>query len=298
MNPVLMRHVETTNESFKAWRNGNPYLHNPWHYHPEVEITLITKGEGILFIGDKILNYKQNELIMIGPNLPHEWRSGIKKTNDYYSECIAIHFNKNFPGEDFYKIPEASPINHLFDLCCRGVKVNEECVKAFVKERLLLLIETKGIERINILLSILNCIASSSGIELLSSSGFVSSINERQNSRMNLIYKYVINNFKNQISVDSVARQLNMTTSSFCRFFKERTTKSFIKYLNEIRVGYACKLLLEENYSISEIAYESGFENISNFNKQFKNIKKITPSQFILLLSKKRPESVLSAAES
>jgi AraC-like DNA-binding protein len=286
MNPVLMRHVETTNESFKSWKNGHPYLHNPWHYHPEVEITLITNGEGVLFIGDKILNYRQNELILIGPNLPHEWRSDIQQRDDFYSECIALHFNKNFPGDDFYKIPEAGHINHLFDLSLQGIRVTEEAAKDFIKEKLLLLIETKGIERIGILFSILNRIAISSDIELLSSSGFVSSINERQNSRMNLIYKYAISHFKNPISVDLVAQQMNMTTSSFCRFFKERTNKSFMKYINELRVGYACRLLLEEKGTISEIAYGSGFENISNFNKQFKKIKEITPSQFLTLINK------------
>jgi len=288
MNPVLMRHMEPTNESFKAWKNGNPYLHNPWHYHPEVEITFITRGEGILFIGDGIMNYKQNELIMIGTNLPHEWRSDINQPIDYYSECIAVHFNKQFPGEDFYKIPEATPINNLYDLSLRGIRVNEEATKTFVKEKLLKLIETTGIVRINILFSILNNIAYCPDVELLSSSGFFSSVNESQTYRMNLIYKYVINNFKNQVSIDSVAQQVNMTATSFCRFFKKRTTKSFIQYINEIRVGYACKLLLEENQSISEIAYESGFENISNFNKQFKKIKNITPSQFIMYLAKKK----------
>ena len=283
MKPVLMRHVETTNESFKAWKNGNPYLHNPWHYHPEVEITLITKGEGVLFIGDKISKYSNQELVMIGSNLPHEWRSDSNPSNDHYSECLAVHFNKNFPGEDFYKIPEALPINYLLDLSLRGIKVNEEAAKLFIREKLLLLIKTTGIERINILFSILNRIASCSDIELLSSAGFFNSINDRQTDKMNIIYKYVINNFKNQISIDLVAQQVNMTTTSFCRFFKKGTSKSFIQYINEIRVGYACKLLLEENFSISEIAYESGFENISNFNKQFKKIKNITPSQFVVM---------------
>jgi len=288
MNPILMRHMEPTNESFKAWKNGNPYLHNPWHYHPEVEITYITRGDGVLFIGDKILDYKQNELIMIGANLPHEWRSDINEAKDYYSECIAVHFNRNFPGEDFYNIPEAMPINYLFDLSMRGIKVREESAKAFIKEKLLALITTKGIERISLLFSILNRISICSDIELLSSAGFFNSISERQNDRINHIYKYVINNFKNEISIDAIATQVNMTTTSFCRFFKSRTSKSFIRYINEVRVGYACKLLLEENYAISEIAYDSGFENISNFNKQFKKIKNITPSQFIMLISKNK----------
>ena len=222
MNPVLMRHIETTNESFKAWRNGKPYLDNPWHYHPEVEITFIIRGCGI-----------------------------------------------------------------LFDMAQRGVKVNGAAAKQYIREKMLLLPETTGIERINMLFSILNVIVTCSNVELLSSAGFFSSINERQHHRMNQIYKYVIENFKNPVSVDHIAKELNMTGSSFCRFFKKRAAKSFIQYINEIRVGYACKLLLEENYSVSEIAYESGFENISHFNKQFKKIKNVTPTQFNVLLSKK-----------
>jgi AraC-like DNA-binding protein len=232
---------------------------------------------------------------MIGANLPHEWRSDINETKDYYSECIAVHFNRNFPGEAFYNIPEAMPINYLFDLSQRGIKVREEAAKAYIKEKLLLLIDTKGIERISILFSILNRISICSDIEQLSSVGFFNSISERQNDRINQIYKYVINNFKNEISVDAVAKYVNMTTTSFCRFFKSRTSKSFIRYINEVRVGYACKLLLEENYTISEIAYESGFENISNFNKQFKKIKNITPSQFIMLISKNKATPLIKA---
>ena len=96
MKPVLMRHVETTTESFKAWKNANPYLHNPWHYHPELEITVIIKGSGVLFVGDKIINYGENELFLIGSNLTHEWRSDIKTPLDNYSQSIAVHFMKNF----------------------------------------------------------------------------------------------------------------------------------------------------------------------------------------------------------
>ncbi|MDP2336412.1 MAG: AraC family transcriptional regulator [Bacteroidota bacterium] len=282
-----MRHIETTAESFKSWTNANPYLHNPWHYHPELEITVIIKGKGTLFVGDKILNYRENELFLIGPNLPHEWRSDIDKSNDYYSQNIAVHFIKNFPGIDFEKIIEATPIRNLLKQSFMGIKVTEESTMKFVKEKLFLLIETKGIERINILFSILNAIATSSNLELLSSHSFVNSIDEGQNHKIIQVYKYVISNFKNQIPIDQVAQQVHMTSTSFCRFFKKSTNKSFIQYINEIRVGYSCKLLIEENYTISEAAYESGFENISNFNKQFKKIKKLTPTEFIALQSRK-----------
>lgn len=287
MKPVLMRHIETSTESFKAWKNSSPYLHNPYHYHPELEITIIIKGKGILFVGDKILNYGENELFLIGSNLPHEWRSDFKHNTDFYSQSIAVHFMKNLPGVDFEKIPEAVAIHKLLEQSVRGIKVAGSNTIEFVKEKLLLLIRTEGIERISLLFSILNAIASNSQLEMLSSPSFVNSFGDGENHKIIQVYKYMIANFKNHISLDQVAQQLNMTTTSFCRFFKKRTNKSFIQYLNEIRVGYSCKLLIEENYNISEVAYESGFENISHFNKQFKKIIKLTPKEFISLQSTK-----------
>ena len=278
-----MRHVETPpNDSFKSWENSNPYLHNPWHYHPECEVTYVNKGSGVLFVGDQVVNYKKDTLIMIGPNLPHEWRSDSREDPDFHSQTFAVHFNKYFLGADFYKIPEAAAVSQLMEQSVRGIQVNDIRTKKIVKDRLVSLLHTKGIERISLLFSILNHIALCTKAELLSSKIFVDSIDEGQNQRMNHIYKYVMDHFRDQISVDEIAHKVHMTTTSFCRFFKQRTNKSFIQYVNDIRIGYACKLLLEENYNISQIAYESGFENLSNFNKQFKKIKNITPRQFIL----------------
>ncbi|MCE6989702.1 AraC family transcriptional regulator [Dyadobacter sp. CY323] len=283
MKPVLMRHVATPpDDSFKSWENAGPYLHNPWHYHPECEITYVNKGSGVLFIGDQVLNYKQDTLIMIGPNLPHEWRSDSKENPDFHSQTFAVHFNKNFPGAEFYKIPEAAAVNHLLEQSVRGIQINDAKTKSIVKDKLMQLLNTKGLERISLLFSIFNNIVSCEEIELLSSLIFVNSIDEGQNHRMNKIYKYVMDHFRDQISVEEIACEVHMTTTSFCRFFKQRTNKSFIQYVNDIRIGYACKLLLQEDYNISQIAYESGFENLSNFNKQFKKIKNLTPRQFIL----------------
>lgn len=287
MKPVLMRHIETTTQSFKAWKNESPYIHNPWHYHPELEITAILKGKGVLFIGDRIMNYGENELFLIGPNLPHEWRSDFKKDTDFYSQSVAVHFKKNFPGVDFDQLSEAGLINKLIIQSVRGIKIKEPSIINFVKDKLNLLIETEGIERISLLFTILDSIAASPSLEPLCSPGFVQSFGAGENHKIIEVYKYMIANFKNHISLEEVADKLNMTTSSFSRFFKKRTNKSFVQYLNEIRVGYSCKLLIEKDYNISEVAYESGFENISHFNKQFKKIINLTPKQFIALQAQK-----------
>ena len=279
MKPILMRHVEVTNESFKAWVNLNPYMHNPWHYHPESELTFIEEGRGVLFVGDNVTTFCKNDLILIGSNLPHEYRSSIKEMPDYLSKSMSLHFKNDFPGQDFYKIPEAKIIFQILEQSKTGIKFNDPVVQEKVKKKMKEIFLAKGIDRINILFSILEMIAFSPKQEYLSSQSFIDSIKEGQDEKMNRIYKYIMANFKEQISIDDLASELNMTKTSFCRFFKKRAKKTFVQYVNEIRIGYACKLLYTESYNISETAYESGFENISNFNKQFLKVKKCTPSQ-------------------
>jgi len=287
MKPILMRHIETTTESFKAWVNVAPYLHNPWHYHPECELTTIEEGNGVLFAGDNVTTYEKNDLILLGPNLPHEYRSSIKSNPDYHSKSISVHFRSDFPGNDFYKIPEAKVIYEILAQSKRGIKLKDLPVQKKVKEKMTDIFEAKGIERINILFSILEIIASSDKHEYLSSQSFIDSIDEGQDQKMNKIYKFIMANFKEQISIEQLASEVNMTKTSFCRFFKKRTNKSFVQYVNEIRIGYACKLLYTQAYNISEAAYDSGFENISNFNKQFMKIKKETPSQILAKFTNK-----------
>jgi AraC-like DNA-binding protein len=287
MKPILMRHIETTTESFKAWINVAPYLHNPWHYHPECELTTIEEGQGVLFAGDNVTTYEKNDLILLGPNLPHEYRSSIRSNPDYHSKSMSVHFRSDFPGNDFYKIPEAKVIYEILAQSKRGIKLNDLQVQKKVKEKMTDIFEAKGIERINILFSILEIIASSNNHEYLSSQSFIDSIDEGQDEKMNKIYKFIMANFKEQISIEQLASEVNMTKTSFCRFFKKRTNKSFVQYVNEIRIGYACKLLYTQAYNISEAAYDSGFENISNFNKQFMKIKKETPSQIFAKFTNK-----------
>lgn len=279
MKPVLMRHVEPRNESFKAWKNGNPYIRIPWHYHPECEITYIHKGKGCLFVGDKMLKYGTHDIVLIGPNLPHEWRNDICNP-DFFSETISAHFKKKFLGEPFFQLSEVKSITNLLEKSSRGIKIDDRNRKTLIKEKMLMLPKTEGIAKINTLLQILDIISGSPNLTYLSSSSFAKSINFSQDSRINQVYEYVMKNFPNSISISDVAHLINMNDTSFCRFFKERTNKTFISYLNEIRIGYACKLLLERNLSVSQIAYESGFNNISYFNKQFKNVKKTTPTGF------------------
>jgi len=281
MKPLLMRHSEPINESFKIWENSNPYLHNPWHYHPECEITYIFKGNGILFVGDQKVSYNDDDVVILGPNLPHEWRSNIQDDPDLYSLSISLHFDQYLLGSQFYKLPEVSDVATLLDLSVCGIKIEDAETKKRLKTILTNLRQASGMTKIYMLLEVLHTISQSPGLTNLSSNSFLNSVEQGHDYRINQVYAYVMKNFSKTIMISDVASIISMTETSFCRFFKERTHKSFMRYLHEIRVGYSCKLLLEGNYSISQIAYKSGFGNMSNFNKQFKKVKNITPSSFL-----------------
>lgn len=234
-----------------------------------------------MYIGDQMTAYGDDELVLLGSNLPHEWRSDIIVSPDLYSESISIHFNRDFLGDYFYSLPETSLVASLLDEAQRGIKITDAQTKQVVKEEMILLRKLNGLPRICKLLDILHRLSVCKDMLPLSSKSFVAGIDQDRDHRINAVYQYVMKNFKRQISVQETAIVVNMTATSFCRFFKERTHRSFINYLHEVRVGYACRLLLEGRLSVSQVAYESGFSNMSNFNKQFRKIKQLTPVQFI-----------------
>ncbi|MBY5960246.1 AraC family transcriptional regulator [Membranicola marinus] len=281
MKPILMRHCEPRNESFKAWINSDPYVHNPWHFHPEFEFTYILRGKGTLFIGDSMESYAKDDLLVIGPNLPHELRSDIEEKPDNYSQSISIHFKYDFLNESFYDLPEMVQLNELLGLANRGIRLTDNQAKDLIRDNITKLPYMNGMKRVVKLLEILEIVSSSNSLNLLSSNSFTESIDPGQDHRINKIYEYVMKNFRRPISNADVAGLVNMTNTSFCRYFKKRTNKSFISYLNEIRVGYACKLLLEGKHTVAEVAFECGYEYVSYFNKIFKEIKGMTPSEYV-----------------
>ena len=282
MQPILLKHVTTVESSFKVWKNANPYYHNPWHYHTEYEITLIEKGRGTRFVGDHIEQYNDMDLIILGSNLPHEWRSDLKpdKEIDNISSSMAIHFKYDFLGLPFYSLPESTELNNFLEKANFGIKIQEISTINKVRYMIYEMMEKTGFNRLAIFLNLLNELITCQNYKLLSSEGFTNSSYHQEYEKINIIYEYMIKNFKNNITLDEVAATIHMTPASFCRYFKRGTHKTFVQYLNEIRTGYAKKLLVEDKYSISQAAYESGFNNLSNFNKQFRKINGMTPKDY------------------
>lgn len=283
MKPIL-RKIDTGAEySFSIREDIHSYLYNHWHYHPEVELTFIRKGKGIRLVGDSMQPFEDGDLILLGANIPHLWRSDasyFEQSSELTIEAIAIHFRTDFWGDTFFSLPEMAPIKKILERAQRGIKINGN-TGVDVTRKMEEILHARGIERIEQLLHILNRIAASEDCEPLSSSGFVQTYNANNTDRIDQIFNYTFTHFKEPLSIERVASAINLSPHSFCRYFKTRTLKTYWQFLLEVRIGHACKLLIEDKHNISEIAFESGFSNLSNFNRQFKAAMQMTPMQYV-----------------
>jgi AraC-like DNA-binding protein len=283
MRPILRKVDYGFNNSFSVREDIYPYLYNHWHYHPELELTYIRKGRGLRLVGDNMENFSDGDLILIGSNLPHVWRSHsdyFKGSPHLHVEAVAIQFREDFWGRDFLQLPEFAMIKELLYHAKRGIKINGKTAQKVIG-KMEAILKVRGVQRIEYLISMLFAIAQSKEYSFLSSVGFGKSYNFVNSDKINLVYAWTFSNFQKKISIPEVAAAANISRHSFCRYFKSRTLKTYWQFLLEVRVGYACKLLIENEYSVSQICYASGFNNLSNFNRQFKMVTGKTPLQYL-----------------
>jgi AraC-like DNA-binding protein len=282
--------------SFVVQKDVYPYYPTPWHYHPEYELVLVIKSTGQRTVGDYTEQFSDGDLVFIGPNLPHSYQNDsvyYQKNSVLTAEAIVIHFKEDFLGKEFFDLPEMIYVNQLFDKAKFGLKILGD-TRQQISDIMLEMQALNGHKRFIQLLTILEILSVSKEVQLLANSGFVQESTVSDNDRLAKVHEYIMKNFKNDISLVDVAKVANMSVPSFCRFFKACTRKGFSNFLNGIRVGYACKLLLEDRYNISQNCYESGFNNMSNFNRQFKKFMGESPSQYKQRVSQLISTSYLS----
>jgi AraC-like DNA-binding protein len=275
MLPNFEKIEANINHSFHINHMKVDYFPSMRHFHPEVEILLVIHGTGTRFVGDSVEAFVPGDLVMIGPNVSHEWCSD-RNTENSISEAIYILFNTEIMGNDFWNLPESKIILKIIQQSERGIKLTGK-----TRDEVAYLMKSidalYGFSRITMLMTILEMIAFNGEYQYLASPVLNNAINERDTERLNKVYKYVTDNFQHAISLQKAAFFANLSTAAFCRYFKKRTNKTFIQFLNEVRIGQACRLLVNENYSIAEICYTCGFNNNSYFIRQFKTITGFTP---------------------
>jgi len=246
------------------------------HQHKEIQISIVLRGEGTYIIGDCVGDFKPNDIFVLGENLPHVFKRDAAFENE--TEMISLFFSKNSYGEGFFDLPEFDHFQYFFNNAILGYKVMSN-----ISEISLPLSKIKGLrkyEQFTSFLTILNLI-SEADKRKLSSLINLKKYDGDEGKRMSDIFQYSMDNFHKEVSLHNVADIANMTPNAFCRYFKQRTNKTFVNFLIDIRIGNACKLLAKNNdLSITEISYKSGFNNLANFNRKFKATKGITPSEF------------------
>lgn len=252
--------------------NGDPV----WHYHPEIELVYIRRGNGKRHIGNHISYYTEGDLILIGPNVPHY---GFTDRLTQRNTEIVLQFRKDFLGLGAGEISEFRRIFELLRRAEQGISFNGR-IRHKVGEILDQMSVQSSLERLLSLISALHLLASSEEYQLLNTSSVALESRIEEKSRIKNIYDYVRVNFQQEIRLDEMANLVSMTVPSFCRYFKNNTKKTFSQFVNEFRVIHACKLLSETRRSIADIAFECGYNNFSHFNKQFKAICNQSPSEY------------------
>ncbi len=282
MKPQLLKVSSGPAQSFNVRRDLVPSVNNKWHYHPEVELIHFEKGSGTQFIGDNIRQFNTGDIVMVGSYLPHYWRFDdvyFSRDNKAEVDIRVAHFCENFWGKDFLQLPENKNIKTVLEKARRGIQITGK-VKKQIAQSMERLLAAEGAKRILLLMEVLNTIAESDHTDCLSSIGFSPNVEESRNDGINVIYEYSLANFKNKILIDELAELAGISPNSFCRYFKARTQKTYSKFLLEIKVGHACKLLIENRLPLKQLCYESGFNNFANFHKYFKQITGKSPLNY------------------
>lgn len=270
--------------SFLVRQDRMPCIEQDWHFHKELELIYFIKSSGTRYVGNSIGNFAPGELYLIGSNVPHLFRNN----REYYSDTledeavnlVVIKFEREFLGTVFLDLAETKKLHALFQKANRGVKFSK-AVTHLVHNYILGMVGDEGLSRIVGLLKILDILSVSENYVLLCSEVIVNNYNQNEKDRMARVISFLTENFDRKIELDQVASIAYMTPNAFCRYFKKRTKKSFTQYLNEIRLRHACKLLIEGELQISTICYQSGFNTITNFNRQFKTLMGVTPSNYM-----------------
>jgi len=267
-------HIEE-DSSFACRIYRTPQFETNWHKHKEYELILITEGHGTALIGDYVGNYSTGDVFFLAGNLPHWFR---KSHHKMIGGAIVIHFRKDFWGEPFLYLPELKKIYQLLHSKNNGIqlqRVLQKDIALQIKE----LEKASGIDRIVKLIFCLQKISQSASYTVLTYH-FSSTSNTKENSVIEKVFDYSFKYYLKQITLHEVADIAGMSIPTFCRFFKKNIKKSYFNFLQELRIGHACKLLHTTGQPILDVCYNSGYNSWAHFSKQFKHVKQMTPSMY------------------
>ncbi len=274
MKPLIEKLPLSESTSFVAQTHRTPQFEVPWHQHREYELILFTEGAGLSFIGNWVGEFEVGDVFFLGSNLPHTFQ----KSGDLITSAVVVQFCDDFWGNAVLNLPESGAVKRLLELSKYGLKIT-----GHTKDKLNGLIRSletaTGFWRLAKLCECLALLAETDDYITVSTQE-VKVLNYRDQERIDAIFQYTMENFTEPIQLSRIAAMVDMSIPAFCSYFKKRTKKTYIDFVNEVRIGHACKLLLTSQKSILEICFDSGYNSVANFNRQFLKIKKQSPSQY------------------
>lgn len=282
MKAVEYRLPREFDKSFIVFKEEGLFFPCPWHYHPEYELVLINKSTGRRMVGDHIGTFCEGDLVLMGPALPHVWVNDQKyfeDNNSEHAEAVVLHFLEDFIGDNILNLPETESLKRVLQLSNRGLVLLGH-TRYKIAKLMNEMVEQNGLRRIASLFEIFDILANSTEHKPLASPSYMENTQDMYSDRFSKITEYILRNFHREITLQEVANEAHMAITTFCNFFKEHFRMTFVEYLNTIRIGHVCKLLAHDDKNIISIAYECGFNNLANFNRQFKRIKGMTPKEY------------------
>jgi len=272
------------NSYISVIKREESFFQSPFHYHPEIELVYVIESHGKRIIGNSVEYFEAGDMVLLGSNIPHVWLSDeiyYKGMATLKAKAIVVYFNKEIFSQAFYELKEASKLTALFDNAVRGLRITGK-TNTILANKLEKLTSKKDFDIIVGLFEILSILAASSDISFINNEVYTPISRKQHSDRISDVLNYVKVNYKDDITLTSISKIASLTPQSFCRLFKKRMKKHFLEYLNEVRISNACKLLIETDLSISEVAYDCGYKTVSNFNKLFKKIVGTTPKTYKL----------------
>ncbi|MEO6919611.1 MAG: AraC family transcriptional regulator [Collimonas sp.] len=278
-NPDLELVDVRQDESFTVWSHGYPYRTVRWHFHPEYEIQLITATSGKYFVGDFIGNFEPGNLVLLGPNLPHNWVSEMAQDESVAERGLIIQFSADFIANTMRAFPKLKSLQNLLAEA-QGGQLFSAAAGQLVAPIFRELLNARGFRRVRLFLSLLDCLVKDGERSQLASPGYMPDALAYMSSTFNHVLAYIGENLATDLREATLAELCKHSVSTFSRAFRKHTGMSFVQYVNRLRINVACEMLIDGDAGITDICFLVGFNNVSNFNRQFLEQKGVSPSRF------------------
>jgi len=286
MRPIYEKIIPDPERSFHVAGQALKEFDAPWHFHPEIELTWIVESRGRRFVGDSIAPFQEGELVLLGKNLPHFWQNDGTQQSGSLARSVVVQFSSDFLGDEVWSRKEFQIIQRLLGRASRGLLFSRGC-RAEVCAKMQMLTSLNGMKALVCLLDCLDRLAMDRNAKVLASIGYAPDLDRRKESRLARVFEFATLHFRESVSLPQLAEAARMSPAAFSRYFKRATGRAPSDFLNDLRIEYASRLLRETTRTVADIAADTGYSTLTNFNRRFRERVGMTPSVYRKLFEMK-----------